>query len=255
MLIAATATLAGCSLFLDGNSPPACDAPSDELLGHWRLDGLAALGDERGGPAARAEGSLEEVTGRCNSGLRFAPADTGHLVIEAGDIRARIRAIDLFVRVPVADISTAGVLAADAEKNGAGHLSLWVAESSDEEPLFVARLQDGAGGDAFRCGVRPPDGEWVHIGINVGLGGFEMSVDGSPAELEGTAAVESLSGLSPCTRSQAPLFETTLADNSNPWVLGASSGSSTEDTTDDLRSRFAGGAVDNLRLWSERQAF
>lgn len=267
-LLVALGSLAGCSLVLEADAEAGTDTGTDAGtgasldcdvqgdVGHWRLEGRDDLTDELGGPSALGFGQLENATGPVGCGLavRLDADELTYLAIEHHVRWSQVRAIDLHVRLPLTG-SGEGVIGSDSSGNQTGHLSVWAAESSTGDGLFVARFQDGLA-DLFRCARRPRDGRWVHLGINVGVGGFELWVDGSPADFAGTARIQSISsGEVSCTPAGELGPEANLEANPNPWVLGASSGNSEQGELDSIERHLQGAALDNLRFWSERQDF
>jgi hypothetical protein len=177
---------------------------------------------------------------------------TGPIHIEVPDTTAfhlKQGSVDLWVRFDAA--ATGQTLETLISRDAAGqqqggHLSIFRAC----EGALVARLQSTSQ-TYYQCTKAAVGaGTWMHVGVNFGAGGLQLFVDGKLAT--GTQTVHT----SGCTHAAVCGGSTTggIDGNANPWVIGASSMSSSEGKAEPV-DHHLGGALDEVRISSVTRTF
>lgn len=131
-----------------------------------------------------------------------------------------------------------------------GHLGFY--RSCDG--TIVARLQRN-GQSAHLCADAPtPQGVWTHVALNFGAPRVELFIDGARTT---TTRQIGLSGrlCSSMTVACGSVVDWGIEGNDNPWVLGSGTHIAVEGTGRPLDGYIRGGALDSVRISSQRRAF
>ena len=144
--------------------------------------------------------------------------------------------VDFFIRIQACaegrNEASRGVLSRDAfSSDNPGHFRVMLIETCG----LIIRLQS----DVASAGVSSLPlalDTWTHIGVNFGLGGFELWVDGVLADAE-------------------PEWVTGIAGNENPWLIGADTNLTDEGSVDGWSQPLLAGQVALLRISRIRRDF
>ncbi|MCA9601842.1 MAG: hypothetical protein KC417_07455 [Myxococcales bacterium] len=129
-----------------------------------------------------------------------------------------------------------------------GQMGLYV---NHDGRLYVT-VKIGTGAETVArsvCAAQPlpaGDGSWHRVGVNFGVQGIELVVDGVPANGNGSVSNPVNADLA----CGASIADTSTALGSNvPWLIGA------DQSTSIAPSHFLRGAIDELRFYGERRNF
>ncbi len=212
------------------------------------------------------QGNLDDATGKHPTSLNAdasveyvqAPEGCGTGLALHSDYRVRIDhspdwdletgSIDFWflpAHTPTRDPD--GILSRDSiEEPSQGHLTFYHAGSGSGR--IVVRMQDG--GDLFVCSDATLEASrWVHIGLNFGPPRVELYIDG---------VRQGYTGSVPFYNDQVSCSITGthgISGNINPWILGASADSAVAGGDGPLRGAIEGGAINALRISSQRRPF
>jgi hypothetical protein len=193
-------------------------------------------------------GKVDRVAGPsgCGSAVEFDEQKTNYVVIpDAPAWDLNTGSLDFWVRIDTAPSAKGvrGLVSRDAKLSAKpGHISIF--QMCDGG--IAVRLQ-GSGKESVRCSPPVALGAWHHIGVNFGAGALQLFVDGAEAT---RSDLQRCSFDLQCGTST----DNGIAGNDNPWVLGASSGSSDEGQAEPVSASFDG-AIDSFRVSSVRRAF
>jgi hypothetical protein len=199
-----------------------------------QVEGPAGCGKALQIPASATEGSYVEVP------------DSPDWDLEQGSV-------ELWVRFDVVEggPTSRGIISRDAGgTNEEGHFSIFRACNGE----IMARLQRG-GKSYLACSDPVEEGRWIHVAVNFGASTeLQLYIDGGRAH--GTSSVKFGDSSDPCTVSGRCGSSTGagIDGNSNPWVIGASAGSS-EDGEATPTYYHLGGVLDEVHVRSEPRTF
>jgi len=186
----------------------------------------------------------------CDRAFSFGSDDQYIVIDDSPDWDLEVGSVDLWLWLPAELANNIGVFSRDLDQRQApGHISFFV----DIEGRAVLRVQPQDdelenSNDAVACSAAAlPLEQWVHLGINFGPPAVELFVDGQLATGEGPDAI--IGGWD-CGQPG----EYGIAGNDLPWVVGRSTFRSLE-VLGTLEFPASGGAIDHLRISSERRDF
>ncbi|MBW2731737.1 MAG: hypothetical protein JRH20_05045 [Deltaproteobacteria bacterium] len=159
--------------------------------------------------------------------------------------------IDFWVYLDDDFMDLQGILGRDAmEREEEGHLSVRIMSTGGIGVRLQNQVPLGAAQDEIPHICSPPISRqtWHHVGINFGVGGLELTVDGIPH-----ATVDPIEGSSH-TCHPSGSSERGLTGNDEPWILGATADSSCVDSVSPPRAPLHG-RLANLRISSIRRDF
>lgn len=230
-------------------APPCVAAADPDTVALLTFEGSGATAvDLTGQHPGTLVGQVARVTGPsdCGNAVEFDELATNYVAIPdapAWDLDEG--SLDFWLRIDTATSAQGvrGLVSRDAKLSvKPGHITLF--QMCDGG--IAVRLQDTTN-EYIRCSPPVALGVWHYIGINFGTGGLQLFVDGSEA---------SRTDLQKCSFDLQCGTTTNkgIAGNDNPWVLGASSGSSNEGQATPVAASFDG-AIDSFRVSSVRRVF
>ena len=229
-----------------------CDVAADiHTLLLYRFGGTSSqIKDEAGAHHGKLVGNAttrgKSIVG-CHPALQFKATSTpSYLEVPNGaDWQLKSGSIDFWVRFDKGTETAAqGIVSRDAKgTDKPGHLSLF----RTCEGVLLLRLQRPEG-MTFQCSAPTQLGKWYRVGINFGAGGLQLYVDGKRA----TRTTKLVCGTNEhaCGGSSSG----GIAGNENPWVVGASAGTSAEGLATPVTNQLVG-AIDNLRISKQRRKY
>ena len=235
------------------SSPPCVMNPDNHTLALYTFDNTTnPMLDATGKHHGSVVGNPLSVSGEvgCGSALAF-PAVSTYLASDYGVIPQHkdwdtVKSVDLWFRFDATkpDDSVA-LLSRDANLTALpGHLTI---ERLCNDVVHL-RLQH-AKGTIELCSTSVTTGRWHHVGVNLGLPGVELVVDGVSAT-GNTGTIQCGGFTYICNKPGAA----EIAGNANPWAVGASSSTSSEGALDKVINQLHG-AVDSLRISKVRRTF
>ena len=199
-------------------------------------------GDHDGRTEPGTTGVIEAPAEECGrafnatTGMRLVIADSPDFDLEVGSL-------DVYALVPAAG-NERGIVSRDAAGEAMpGHFELGFTATNQ----VIVRIQDGAGGEAYRCSAAQTAGAWIHIGVNFGLPDLELFVDG-------VAAAETAATYVGAERVCGAELTAGIDGNDNPWLVGFSSLESDEGSHTPVSRPLLTG-VDELRLSRVRRSY
>lgn len=182
--------------------------------------------------------------------LRFSPDCTeSYVQIEDDDGWDEVSSIDFWLSIEEYT-DHRGVLSRDAQfSETAGHFTIWVTRDSC---IVVRHEHDTLQRKVLCSSASLVHGQWVYVGINLGLGGIELWIDGVQQAGEGSVSLGPI-----VYECEADGREWThgIEGNGNPWVIGASLVSASEGTAEPREHYARDLAIDELRMGRERRDF
>lgn len=235
-------------VFDAGPPPPgACDAPDDDTIFLFSFDDASDVVSGENGVAESSVleagdspcgGNILRITSAENPSSHFRVGDRPTFDLDTGSI-------DFYAKIP-SMAAAFDIIGRDASGIGNGHLSV----STSEESEIVIRSQI-VGEEFYTCSNPIEFGAmWHRIGINFGVGGIELWIDGVRHMRGGSLMYQT--GTAVCDTGS---HELGLAGNDNPFVAGAVQIFTAEGSHLPLRDPFAGLELDQLRLSSVRRDY
>ncbi len=223
---------------------PGCLAPGrlpGQVAG-WSFDDPVRLGAEMANRhTAVPEGRITTTEGPCGHKTAALFSDTGYFSVpHSSDWNLDSGSVDLWLRLPAGlGDRFSGVLTRDAKETRLpGHFSLIL----DGAKRFGMRIQ-AAGTVVMLCShATLVENQWLHVAVNFGAPGAELYVNG-----QRQMGVGSFGGEACGTNAPAG-----IAGNANPWAIGANTWFSQEGQSGGVSEKFVGGAVDHIRITSQR---
>lgn len=235
------------------SGPPCVMSPDNHTLALYTFDNAAnPMLDATGKHHGSVEGKPLSVSGEVGCGWALAfPAVSTYFASDYGVIPQHkdwdtVKSVDLWFRFNATKPADAeALLSRDANMTALpGHLSI---HRLCNDVVYL-RLQH-AKGTIELCSTSVTTGSWHHVGVNLGLPGVELVVDGVSAT-GNTGTIQCGSFTYTCNKPGAA----EIAGNANPWAVGASSSTSSEGRLNKVIHQL-NGAVDSLRLSKIRRPF
>lgn len=238
-------------------SPPdpwSCDAPLDEdTVARYRFEDVAAgLEDDRGLHGGMWQGGRPPtIPGPpgCGSAFQGTEGIWGRIE-DAPEMRLASGSIDVWIRLPsdrplhewAHAVFSKDIRGVDP----LGQLSLFW----ERDGRLVVRIQSAlTNANSCSDAVVPTD-RWMHVGINFGVGGLELFIDGVRQGGTGTWRFRDAEAEDCGTEDS----DQGLEMNDLPWVLGANSFASPTEVPIEIQNYFPG-AIDQLRVSRARRDF
>jgi hypothetical protein len=245
------ATSEGIDLRFDLTPAPCVVAKDSDTLALYTFeDSTTPLRDSTGDHDGTIVGKLSVAAGKPGCGKALVvPYISSGPAQDYGEIPHHgawdgVRAVDLWVRFEAKPGEDIAVLSRDA--NGTtkpGHFGIYRLCNG----AIYVRLQHPSG-IAYHCSAPVPDKQWIHVGVNVGAPAVQLFVDGVLATPRASVACPTETFKCTATGSGD------IAGNTNPWIVGASSGKSVEGTGLPVHGQLHG-AIDSLRISKARRSF
>lgn len=185
-----------------------------------------------------------------NRALFFSPGcNASYLQIEDDDEWDQVKSIDFWLSFSEF-WGHRGLLSRDARNTmSAGHFTIWV---TNERRIVVRHERSSIQSKIFCSSSILEYGEWIHVGINLGLGGFELWISGVLQDGVGSVGIGGISGECNTDGSE---WTHGIGGNENPWVIGASLVRSDEGSAEPREHYARALAIDELRMGRERRDY
>lgn len=239
-----------------GGAPCGGAIEAGDLISQWKFSRDRREADDSNIADALPSGQINTISGpsRCGDAVSFGPQDQTYILINDRDEWDQVRSLDLFARYPIG-LVRASILSRDSTGSNNGNVGLALTRDVDDTTSLIAlRVQRSGFSDVYRCAPAPPPDTWFHIGVNFGGDDgadlVELWIDGVLGD--STLDMNVFGGTQTCGDGADRL---TIDGSPDQWFLGVSAQATDPNSTNNLQLPFTDGAVDNLRLASQRRDF